>query len=511
MSEIELKFGVDPARAAAVDAALRRARARAGTIESRYFDTPDRRLAEAGLGLRLRRSARAWEQTLKAPTGRTEERLEETVPRPGRWGTDGPPLLPSLHHGTAAGELLRAALGDDGAFARLEAVHTCSVLRRHIEIDAWEGRVELALDRGEIRAGDASMPVCELEYELKAGDRRALIAFGRAGVREHGLWLDTVSKAARGDRLARGESSAMAVKAKAPALHRGMSGREIFQAVHEACFDQVLANASEIAAGRRDDEAIHQLRVGLRRTRTAWRELAPLAGASDPAWQAPLTKAFRVLGTYRDRTTVVTSLQSRLAESGSLQPLLAPIGGAAADPVEVVRAVDFQCALLDGLALTLGDTGDTGDPGAVTDGDAPEFIASRLDRLERQLQRGAKRFERSTPDDQHRVRKRLKGLRYLAELVGGLYKPEQVARYLDRLGPAQDALGVHVDLLVGLELARAAAEAGQAEAWFNAGWLAAQLAPSAKACRKALRRAAGAEPFWKGGRRTVRPRSRAGS
>ena len=49
MSEIELKFGVPPARAGAIDTALRRAQARRLAIESRYFDTPDRRLAAAGL------------------------------------------------------------------------------------------------------------------------------------------------------------------------------------------------------------------------------------------------------------------------------------------------------------------------------------------------------------------------------------------------------------------------------------------------------------------------------
>jgi len=48
MSEIELKFGVPPARAGAIDTALRRAEARRQTIESRYFDTPDHRLAQAG-------------------------------------------------------------------------------------------------------------------------------------------------------------------------------------------------------------------------------------------------------------------------------------------------------------------------------------------------------------------------------------------------------------------------------------------------------------------------------
>ena len=497
MSEIELKFGVPPARAGAIDTALRRARARRLAIESRYFDTADRRLAEAGLSLRLRRSGGLWEQTLKAPAEGLAERLEETVLRPGGWGPDGPPLDPSLHDGTAAGRQLRHVLAGGGAAAaaELRPAHACSVVRRAIGIDAHGGRVEVAFDRGEVHAGNALAPVCELEYELKGGDAAALVAFGKEGVGAHGLWLSTLSKAGRGDRLAAGQEAGPPVKAKVPVLDRGMNGAEIFRAVLRACLDQVLANASEVGAGHRTAESIHQLRVGIRRARTAWRELAPLGPSAAADWETPLAEAFRALGAYRDRNTVVASLQGRLAQSGAPEPTLAADAGEPPDPVEVVRATAFQCALLDALGLTL--PGVPGDPGGLGRSDALAFVAARLDRLHKQLKRAATRFEGSPPDEQHQARKRLKRLRYLGELTGSLYKAKPVERYLKRLAPAQDALGAHIDLLVGLDLARAAAEAGDAEAWFNVGWLTAQLDISAHACRQALRRAAGAEPFWK--------------
>ena len=156
-------------------------------------------------------------------------------------------------------------------------------------------------------------PVCELEYELKGGEPRALIEFGKEAVREHGAWLSTMTKAARGDRLARGETEGEAVKARPPLLDRGMDGAQVFRATLRACLDQVLANASEIGAGSRAAEAIHQLRVGIRRARTAWRELAPLCPVAGADWEAPLVEAFRALGAFRDRHTVVASLQARLA------------------------------------------------------------------------------------------------------------------------------------------------------------------------------------------------------
>lgn len=502
MSEIELKFGVDPERASAIDAALRRLASRRVSIESRYFDSDDFRLAGAGLSLRLRRTGKVWEQTLKAPTASVAERLEETLARPGRWGRAGPPLDPALHDGTAAGKRLSAACGSGEAPAALRPVCSSTVVRRSVEVAALGACVEVAFDRGEIRAGAGSAPVCEVEYELKQGDVRALVEFGRTGVREHGLWLSTLSKAARGDMLARGENPRPAVKARAPRLDRALSGPAIFRAVLEACLDQVLANASTVTEGHRDAEAIHQLRIGLRRMRTAWRELGALSGRAGLQWPAPFDATFRSLGDYRDRTTVSASLQARLSAAGSPEPMLPAPNAEAADPVQVVRAGDFQCALLDVLALTLAAPTHEGDGGARGDASAGGTsrplvdIGSHLDKLHAGLKRDAKKFERSSPELQHRARKRLKRLRYLAELVATLYRPARVERYLDALRPAQDALGAHIDLVVGLRMARDAALGGDAAAWFNVGWLTAQLDASASDCGKTLARAAKAKPFW---------------
>ena len=504
MSEIELKFGVDAARAAAIDAALRRLPSKRSAIESRYVDSDDFRLASAGLSLRLRRSGRAWEQTLKASTDQAAERLEETVPRPGRWGREVPPVDSSLHDGTPAGKRLRAALGG----APLVVVCTSRVVRRSVEIATADGCVELAFDRGTISAGAASAPVCELEYELKQGDPRLLVELGRAAVRVHGAWLSTLSKSARGARLARGESESPAVKAAPPRLDRALSGAAIFRAVLRACLDQVLANASEVAAGQRDAELIHQLRVGLRRMRVAWRELAPLASASadDAGWQPPCAEAFRALGDYRDRSTVIATLRSRLAAAGSPEPSLRPPDAAPPEPVEVVRDKDFQCALLALMALTFEAPAHAGvetrvesaaDHGVPGESKPIDRIRSRLGKLRRRLVADALSFETQPHDAQHRIRKRLKRLRYLAELVASLYAPSRVERYLAALRPAQDALGTHIDLIVGLGLAQDAARRGDARAWFNVGWLTAELATSGRRCRKALAHAAKARPFWK--------------
>ena len=503
MRELELKFTVDAKRAAAVDAALRRLPSEQSTIESHYHDTVDRRLAEAGLSLRLRKTGRAWEQTLKAGGESVVDRHEETVPRPGRWGPQGPPIDIRLHTGSIAGALLEAALkGRESTGAALRPMCTSRIRRRTIELDACGARIEIAFDRGVIVAAGASTPVCEVEYELKSGDARALVQVARAGVLEHGLWLSTISKFARGDRLARGAGRGPAIRAEPPRLDAAMSGAEIEQAVLRSCLDQVLANASEVASGQFDEESAHQLRVGLRRTRTAARELGALSALPDSQWEDQLTGAFRALGVYRDRETVARSLQARLTTAGSPEPTLPPPAAAVPDPVAVVRDPGVQCALLEVLGSTLGPALAQGGAGVRKDaadadvGHTMRRIRSRLGKLDRELKPMAKAFEALDDSARHRVRKRLKRLRYLAELVGPLFDHRQVGRYLERLRPAQDALGTHNDLVVGLRMAQEAVDRGDAKAWFNVGWLTAARTASATRCAKALARAAQARRFW---------------
>jgi len=558
MTETELKFGVDPARAATIDAALRRLPSKRLTIETHYYDSADGRLGASRLALRLRRVGRRWEQTLKAPGDAAIERHEETVPRPGRWNAAGPPPHPALHAGTPAGAALEQALrSDDAPPALLQRVSSTLLVRRQLEIEAHGAIVELAFDRGTIAAGDLTRPVCELEYELKSGPPGALVALAKAGVAAHGLWLRSASKAERGERLAHGDLPAPAVKARPPALHRKMSGGQILRAALQACLEQALANAGELADGPPREDGVHQLRIGLRRLRTAARELGAMEPGFDAHWEPALAAAFRALGAYRDRDTVVRTIEPRLRDAGSPQPTLHADAAEPPDPVAVVREPAFQCALLDALHEVLNDrrapdqaidprqgraavgaaaVGDAavGDAGvhdaAVRDtavhdaavhaaaiGDAAvgpavghggkaasadsaaralRRIDARLSKLQRRLRRGARDFARLDEPGQHQVRKRLKRLRYLAELVGPLYTRAKVERFLERLRPAQDALGAHVDLIVAERMARSAAEAGDALAWFNVGWLTAQRPDGTRRCAKALRRAAQAPRFW---------------
>ncbi|MBY0365061.1 MAG: CYTH domain-containing protein, partial [Burkholderiaceae bacterium] len=102
--EIELKFLVpDAARARlAAELAGRGTPPRRVWLTAAYLDTPDLRLAQAGLAWRLRREGGRWVQALKSASRSGLERFEHEVLRP-----DGRPD-PAAHAGTGPGDQLLA-------------------------------------------------------------------------------------------------------------------------------------------------------------------------------------------------------------------------------------------------------------------------------------------------------------------------------------------------------------------------------------------------------------------
>ena len=118
-----------------------------------------------------------------------------------------------------------------------------------------------------------------------------------------------------------------------------------------------------------------------------------------------------------------------------------------------------------------------------------------LARLHRQVLEEGARFASLDEGGQHRVRKRAKRLRYLAEFAAPLFGPRKAGRFADRLKPVQDALGLCNDERMALRAYRALAP-DDPKAWFAAGWLSARREPNALACQEAIARFARARPFW---------------
>jgi triphosphatase len=482
MEEIEIKFQVPAEQSAALETALSRGTVQRTRLRARYFDTPDEALARHGLVLRLRQEGRRWVQTAKGPGQGVLARLEHDAEIDG-----GAAAVPDVdrHRGHPVHALLQEALASaDGVLA--ETFQT-DVARLARTMRSAGSSIEIALDRGHVRGGCRSQAVLEVEFELKQGSATVLVDLARNWCEKYGLWLDPLSKSGVGRRLANGVIEAPPTP-WSPISDRGAS---LLPTVFEAALQQVLGNARELAAGSGGDGHVHQLRVGLRRVRTALRELEPLHAWTPlpPEVMPALHGLFAVLGAHRDRATLIPRLLRALADEGNpmreWQPDLPDLGAA-------IREREVQAALLSLVAVAQElRQRDALPPRALR-----KLARNRLARLHRTTLKEGRHFEDLAEPERHRVRKRLKRLRYLAELVRPVFRRGKVDDYVGALKELQDALGSYQDAAAGRRLLvqRAAEDSG---AWFGVGWLAAREHVLAADCEQACRRVARrARPFW---------------
>jgi len=251
--EIELKLAV----CAGDLPALRQRLARFGEgrtleVDNVYFDTADRLLRAHRMALRVRRIDGRWVQTLKteARAGALASRGEWEVPAPrGRLDLGRFPETPLV------------ALLQAHPEARLQAVFRTR-FRRMVR-NVSDGAIEVALDEGEIVAGDRRAPILELELELKSGEVESLyqLAAELAGKRSDALALLPAvdSKAVRGYRLAGGESATPRkanAAARAGGLARDTSVAGALRSVVERGTTLLLANAADAVEGS-DPEFVH--------------------------------------------------------------------------------------------------------------------------------------------------------------------------------------------------------------------------------------------------------------
>jgi inorganic triphosphatase YgiF len=484
--EIELKFQIPPRQRAAVRRAVATASARVTHLQAVYADTPDRRLAAAGLALRLRREGPRWVQTLKGPGDGIAQRLEHEVVLPP---ADEAPLIdPSRHAGSAAGARLDALLA--GPDELVEVLRT-DIRRLHRRVRSGGAVIEIALDQGELLAGGRRAAVNEIEFELIAGPPAALPAFAERWVQRHGLWWDVRTKAERGERLGQGVERVAAVKAAPSPVAPEGDTRSAFVAMVQASLAHALPNLAEIAGGTGAPEHLHQLRVGLRRLRTVLREFADWSGdpdrarALEAAWRAPFAR----LGASRDLDAIGATLMPQLSAAGAPALVPPPAGGTSETPAELVRTAAVTLLLLRSLALAMPTAGT---PAA----SLSEAASDPLRRAWRRALVEAERFEQVDPPAQHRTRKRLKRLRYAFEFLMPLYAPKPARRLQRALAAGAEALGYLNDLHVA-QLAYEAMRDSEPRAWFALGWLAAERRHAIDAAARSLRALAATPRPWR--------------
>ena len=241
-------------------------------------------------------------------------------------------------------------------------------------------------------------------------------------------------------------------------------------------FRAVLATVAEAIAlnwqgtiDRVDIEALHDLRVGIRRTRTVvtqGRHVLP------PAIGTRARAGFAWLGTHtgpaRDLDVLLQSWDSTTSSLGSdgvgaLEPVRAALEqqrrSTSAALIQAMRSSQAT-ELMRTWRAWVNDPAAHERSGPHGQHPLGEVVAKRIDRLQTRVLEGGRSIEpNSHADLVHDLRKTAKKLRYMVECFGNMVPKKPRAEFVGRLKAIQDGLGEYQDAVVHIAEVRAASGA----------------------------------------------------
>ena len=505
-TETELKLRVSPA---ALERLLNQpplkngSRAPAQKLKAIYYDTPHLALRQCGAALRVRREGARWIQTLKWG-GTARAGLHERAESEAEVAGPAPDLACILDPEAVA--MLHAARAADGLKAVFETEFTR--VRRLVSLPD-EALVEASVDRGEIRSGEAAESLSELELELKRGDAAVLFDLALDIVGRAPAMVENRSKAERGYAL-HDDSAAGPIKAVSPPLDSAMNVSAGFAATVSSTLAQLQANERGVLAGA-DSEYLHQMRVGLRRLRSAlsvFGDAVPRDARAGHA--AELRWLGGLLGPARDWDVFVTETLPLISRAFEGHAGIAALADAAAGQRRaaqrkaqaVIRSRRYQRLVL-GIGSWVAAEGWC----AVADAEARAVLASPVRayagaELERRYQRVRKRGRKLASLDSgelHRLRIAIKKLRYGLDFFAPLYEAEKVRALRSRLSRLQDILGALNDAATTgrllHEIPTGADDLAEARGLVQ-GWAAGHAAGIRDGVERAWRSFRRTETFW---------------
>jgi CHAD domain-containing protein len=431
------------------------------SLKATYYDTPDLRLARAGVSLRHRRgedltdkrhrAAGMW--TVKLPTGTVGVRQEISLPgMANAVPADVVALLTAYHRG--------AELGPVVTMRTRRAVYQLVDANDYVLAEVADDSVSILDGRRTVSK------FREIEVERRRGKRQ---------------FLDRVGEALREAGAVEGEFVPKHIRAMGPAATAAPDLMPAPSCLPDnASAGEVVAAALCNGIGRifefdplvrlreplpEDDTAVHQMRVGCRRLRSDLRSFGPLL---QPDWSSRLRTELGWLGGVLGLARDAEVLRAHLRRTASIDPLAPPDAASVAridsdlaarheDALETVDEAlrsERYLALLELLVDAARVPQLTSEAGR----DARIVLPSLVRKPWRKLVRGAgdgavggEDLDPAAPDEVwHEIRIRVKRARYAVEAVAGT-----VGRPARRLGRAladvQTLLGEHQDAVVAAD------------------------------------------------------------
>jgi inorganic triphosphatase YgiF len=439
--EVELKLAIAPADAPRLHRhpLLKAVKPTRRKLYGIYFDTPDFALQKQRSAFRLRREGFHWVQTVKLDRGTTG-------------GLSMRPEYESLVTGNqpdfnALPEEARTVLTTEIRH-RLAPLFVTDFQRTAWHIERPDGVVEVALDIGHILAGEAKLPVAEVELELLSGEVTALFEVAQALLDAVPLVPEYRSKALRGYQLA-GVWREKPCKAVTAEIKRHMPAAEAWRRLLLAGLNQLSHNIPGLLADP-DPEYLHQTRVAVRRMHTVL-GLGRRIDLVSESWIEDLRWFMAELSPARDWDVMVNetlaAVRTGLPNPERIDTLFAAAtirretaGARARAAVRNPRFTRLILAMTRELMTPLASGPRLSDWSGVS-----------LDRRLRRLRRLGKSFDTLDATGRHQLRIAAKRLRYAGEAFAQLYGDKTPA-YLEITARLQDGLGIVNDVAVAHRL-----------------------------------------------------------
>jgi len=322
--------------------------------------------------------------------------------------------------------------------------------------------------------------------------------------------LEPVSKAQRGYALAAG-SSPSPVKARTVQLGESMSVADALRAIVFGCIEHLQANERGVMDSD-DIEYVHQARVAVRRLRSAFSVFGHAFPREMFARQLDeLRWLAGALGTARDWDVLMTetlpAVCAALPAEQALQELMQRCAGvretARRTAQEAVASKRYTVLLLEWSGIFLRMPWLISEDAGAVERARPliDFSSDVLTSRERKILKHNSKLGKLDDAQMHRLRIRIKKLRYAAEFFGSLYEKKAVRDYIATLTLLQELLGRLNDAATAEQIARALRDGGATEhlegLGLLRGWCAARGQDSRRGVPKAWRKLQGCEQFWK--------------
>jgi triphosphatase len=285
-SETEIKFTVDKERRSVVIEGLVESAGEPSTYESIYFDTDDLRLKRNHVELCLRNKGGHLVQRIKArrqgDNGRACRSAEISLSA----------LQPNLDH---VRTLIPPNVRDAISPSALKPCFRTRFSRISHQFANDSRTTQISFDDGHIEARGRSQAISEVEFKLKGGELASYTKDCLAFLGRVPAALLVESKAARGYRLAADELPC-AVSASDLIIPWNVPLPEAITGVLRHSFQHFLDNHPAVTLGGAP-ESIHQMRVAMRRLRSAIRMFGPVLRLESAS---SLLQRFRAIFTAQD-------------------------------------------------------------------------------------------------------------------------------------------------------------------------------------------------------------------